>query len=69
VEAPKTDYVTPGTTLRRARGAGKSDGGECRVGALPSGENILTLQKGDLLTLTRGLKPGRPTIFDNAGKP
>ncbi|HWR77612.1 MAG TPA: pyruvate kinase, partial [Thiobacillus sp.] len=67
-EATRTAYVVPGTTLRHARGEGKSDDRECRIGALPPGENILTLQKGDLLILTRDLKPGRPAAYDSAGK-
>jgi len=67
-EATRTAYVVPGTTLRHARGAGKSDDRECRIGALPPGENPLTLQKGDLLILTRDRKPGRPATYDSAGK-
>ncbi|MCD6707677.1 MAG: pyruvate kinase [Thiobacillus sp.] len=67
-EAAHTAYITPGVTLRHERGAGKTDDRECRIGALPPGENILTLQKGDLLILTRDLKPGRPASYDSAGK-
>jgi len=67
-EASETAYLVPGTTLRHARGAGKSDDRECRIGALPPGESRLTLQKGDLLILTRDLEPGRPASYDSTGK-
>ena len=67
-EVTRTAYIVPGTTLRHARGAGKPDDRECRIGTLPPGENTLTLQKGDLLILTRDLKPGRPATYDSAGK-
>ncbi|MDP2030782.1 MAG: pyruvate kinase [Thiobacillus sp.] len=67
-EAAKPAYIVAGTTLCRERGAGKPGESECRVGTLPPGENILTLQKGDLLILTRDLKPGRPATCDSAGK-
>ncbi|MBU1395592.1 MAG: pyruvate kinase [Gammaproteobacteria bacterium] len=67
-EATQTTYVVSGTLLRRAHGGGKPDDRECRIGELPPGENSLTLQKGDLLILTRDLKPGRPASYDSAGK-
>lgn len=67
-EATQAAYVVAGTPLRHARGVGKSDERECNIGALPPGDNSLTLQKGDLLILTRDLKPGRPATYDSAGK-
>jgi len=67
-EATRTAYVVPGTRLRHPHGAGNPDEHECRIGALPPGENSLTLQKGDLLILTRDLKPGHPASYDSAGK-
>jgi len=67
-EATRTAYLVPGTTLRHARGEGKSGDRECRIGALPPGENSLILQKGDLLILTRDLEPGRPASYDSAGE-
>jgi pyruvate kinase len=72
-EASKTAYVVPGTTLRHAPGGhkhGKHQYGdrEFCIGELPTGENSISLQKGDLLILTRDLKPGRPATCDSAGK-
>lgn len=67
-ELTKTAYLLPGTALRLVRRADASDESESRIGALPPGENILTLQKGDLLILTRDLNPGRPASYDSAGK-
>ena len=66
-EATRTAYIVPGTILRHERGVGGPDERECRIGALPPGENIITLQKGDLLILTRDLKPGRPASYDSVG--
>jgi pyruvate kinase len=67
-EATRTAYLVPGTRLRHPHGAGKPDEHEGRIGALPPGENSLSLQKGDLLILTRDLTPGRPASYDSAGK-
>lgn len=67
-EMTKSAYIVPGTTLCHERAAGKSDESACRVGTLPLAESSLALQKGDLLILTRDLKPGRPATYDSAGK-
>ena len=72
-ETSQTAYVVPGTTLCRSRGKGKhvdnqSDERECRVGTLPQSKAIISLQKDDLLILTRDLKPGRPATYDSVGK-
>ncbi|MDP1926881.1 MAG: pyruvate kinase [Thiobacillus sp.] len=72
-EAGKTAYVVPGTTLRHAPGGHKhgkdqSDEHECCIGEIPPGEHSISLQRGDLLILTRDLKPGRPATYDSAGK-
>jgi pyruvate kinase len=65
-ELGKTAYIVPGTTLLHKHS--KPDDSECRIGTLPPGENVLTLQKGDTLILTRDIKPGRPATYDSAGK-
>ncbi|MBW8328941.1 MAG: pyruvate kinase [Thiobacillus sp.] len=67
-ETDRSAYIVPGITLRHVRGADKSDDSECRIGALTPGEAPLILQKGDLLVVTRDLKPGRPATYDSAGK-
>lgn len=67
-EIDKTVYIVPGTTFRHARGAGKPHDRECHVGTLPTIENALFLQKGDLLILTRDLDPGRPATYDSAAR-
>ena len=38
------------------------------VGDLPPSENAISLQQGDLLILTRDLKPGRPATYDSGGQ-
>jgi pyruvate kinase len=67
-EINKTAYIIPGTILRHAHGIGKSNEREGLVGEFPPCENILLLQKNDLLILTRNLKPGRPATYDSGGQ-
>ena len=67
-EATKTAYIVPGTVLRHEHGVDKKDEREGRVGELPPGENTLSLRQGDLLILTRDLKPGRPATYDSVGQ-
>jgi pyruvate kinase len=67
-EATKTAYVVPGTILRHGRGAADHDEREAPVGELPPRENAISLACGDLLIVTRDLKPGRPATRDRAGQ-
>jgi pyruvate kinase len=67
-EATKAAYIATGTTLRHKPDAGKADDCECRVGSLPPAEKTLSLLKGDLLVLSRDLKPGRPASYDSRGR-
>jgi len=67
-EATRTAYIVPGTVLRHARGVAGGDDRDALVADLPSGENAITLRHGDLLIVTRDLKPGRPAVFDSAGR-
>jgi pyruvate kinase len=67
-ETNKTAYIIPGTILRHAHGIGKSNEREGLVGEFPPCENLLLLQKNDLLILTRNLKPGRPATYDSGGQ-
>lgn len=67
-EATKTTYVVPGTILRHERGIAKDNDREARIGELPPTEHALSLQQGDLLILTRNLKPGRPATHDSSGQ-
>lgn len=67
-EAMKTAYILPGTLLRHRSGSAGSNGCEARVGRLPPVENAILLRRGDLLILTRDLKPGRPATYDSGGQ-
>jgi pyruvate kinase len=67
-EASKTAYIVPGTVLRHARGVAKGDARVAAVGELAPGENAISLKRGDLLVLTRDLKPGRPATHDSGGR-
>ncbi len=66
-EATKTAYIVPGIILSHNH-AGSIDGREGRVGAFKPCENFLSLQQGDLLILSRDLKPGRPATYNKCGK-
>ncbi len=65
-EAVKTAYVTPDTLLR-LRKYGKSRKHGVNVCSFAPGENHITLREGDTITLTRGLTPGRPALYDDSG--
>lgn len=67
-EAGRTAYIVPGTRLLGTRGDGEPGARECRIGALPAGESAISLRKGDLLIVTRDLKPGRPATYDSVGE-
>src|SRR5262249_32399697 len=67
-EATRTTYLVPGTVLRHERAAAKGSDREAPVRGLPPAENAIPLGRGDLLVLTRDLRPGRPATSDNAGQ-
>ena len=67
-ELTKTAYLVPGTVLRHAREAARGKDRDGTIGSLPPGEAALSLQAGDMLVLTRDLKPGRPATRDSAGQ-
>ncbi len=66
-EATRTAYLVSGTRLQAAPGEGDADARACRLGALPPGDTAIALQKGDLLIVTRDLKPGRAATYDSMG--
>jgi pyruvate kinase len=67
-EATKTAYIVPGTVLRHERRVAKGEDRVAPVGGLPPGEHAISLQQGDLLLLTRDLKPGRSATYDSGGR-
>lgn len=67
-ETTKTTYVVPGTVLRDESKATDRQEAETFVGKLPAGESRIFLKPGDRLTLQRDLAPGRPAIYDSAGR-
>jgi pyruvate kinase len=64
----QTAYIVPGTALRHERGVAKGNDREAPVGDLPPSEKALCLQQGDVLILTRDLRPGRPATLDSGGQ-
>ncbi len=66
-EATKTAYIIPGIVLTNER-LETVDERDARVGALPPGDNFISLKQGDLLVLTRDLKPGCPATYDHNGQ-
>jgi pyruvate kinase len=67
-EATRTAYLIPGTVLCRQRKAAQGDERQASVGELPPSENAIPLRQGDLLILTRDLRPGRPATLDASGR-
>jgi pyruvate kinase len=67
-EVNKTVYLVPGTSLHHECVLIKEDARKATIGAVPHVENAISLQQGDVLILTRDLKPGRPASFDSAGR-
>jgi pyruvate kinase len=67
-EATQTTYIVSGTVLRHERGIAKGGDREAPVADLPPLENAISLQQGDLLILTRDLRPGRPATLDSGGR-
>jgi pyruvate kinase len=65
-EISNTTYFVPGIVLHLLRSDGSAY--EAQIGELPPLENVLSLHMGDLLILTRDLKPGRPTSYDSHGQ-
>jgi len=67
-EAKKTTYIVPGTVLCYEHGDANPSRNEALVGQLPARQNALLLNSGDLLILTRDLKPGRPATLGSDGR-
>jgi pyruvate kinase len=67
-ETAQTSYIVPGTVLRHQSGIAKGADRQAPVGAFPPRENALLLNRGDLLIVTRDLKPGRPATVDSDGR-
>ena len=71
-EAVQSAYVTPDTVLQ-IRGSGRSGKSRgvarrCRVGGILAPEGYILLRRGDLLRLTRTLKPGKNAVTDPEGR-
>lgn len=66
-EALHTIYFVSGTILRHESGGAKGEERSAAVGPLPAQENAISLQRGDLLIVTRDRRLGRPATFDSSG--
>lgn len=71
-ESTETAYVTPETVFTlRAKGrkaAGEPTRRKCRASGLVSADSYILLRQGDLLHLTRSLRPGRNAECDTRGR-
>lgn len=67
-EAMRTMYIVPGTVLRRRSLPPDHGSHRAIIGKLPSGDNPIILQQGDILMLQRDCTPGRPATYDSAGR-
>lgn len=65
-EITQSAYIVSGTVLQLEKKGSREDR-KAAVGFLPHTENTITLFPGDLLLLTRDLKPGRPATRDSVG--
>lgn len=70
-ESNQTSYVPAGAILhaysRRKPGDEYTACSDCKVGALPGREQVISLQEGDELVLTREPLPGRPAVYNEWG--
>ncbi len=66
-ELAQSAWIVPGITLRCKKRA-RNKKSLTRVGALPQVENVIFLNRGDTLILTRDLLPGRAATFDSTGQ-
>lgn len=64
-EASKTIYFVQGMVLRHQRNEIPKD---TTVGELPPTESFITLNRGDVLIITRDSNPGRPAGINSRGK-
>jgi pyruvate kinase len=69
-ETEQTAYVTPETVLHLHRHGreGKGAARRCRVGGILAPEGYLLLRRGDVLRLTRSLRPGKNASIDPEGR-
>ncbi len=67
-EANKTVYIVPGTILCHDRSVVTGTHRKAKIGDLPPLESSLVLREGDLLALTRDMRPGRAARHDSAGQ-
>ncbi|QDU28970.1 Pyruvate kinase I [Anatilimnocola aggregata] len=67
-EATKTAYIVTATTLQHERDAVGGDLRNTQVGRLANCEKAILLRQGDLLIVTRDLKPGCPFRYDSEGQ-
>jgi len=68
VETDQTNYLTPRLRVRRVDARPDSSYGDALLGAIPPQDNFILLKQGDLLLLTRDLKPGCPARIDSHGR-
>lgn len=66
-EITQSAYVVSGIVLQHEK-KGSNEERKAAIGFLPHTENTITLYPGDLLLLTRDLKPGRPASRDSVGQ-
>ena len=68
VEATKTAYVVPSTLLFHRDCVSGEAKHKALVGNLPTRETAINLLQGDLLVVSRDLKPGRASTHDRTGQ-
>jgi pyruvate kinase len=66
-EISRTAYVTPGTALTRSN-SGRGEKDIANLGHFQASPGVIDISIGDLLILTKHLRPGRPATRDRAGR-
>jgi pyruvate kinase len=67
-EQVRTGYIAPGLKMIAIPADKRSKHSSAAVGPLPATTQTLRLRQGDVLILTRALKPGRPAQLDPGGQ-
>ncbi len=68
-ECMKSAYVTNGTIfVHKPADKNAKSSGEVALADLPSKEQFILVEKGDIVILTKDMAPGKPPVYDDKGQ-